>query len=377
MNARGIGSSLVVVAFGWGLVGCAQGGPFSNAAREAGAREEQQEQPAAEPPTPPPAQPARRSLRVSGWLPHWTQPEGDAVIDAQAGYGLDEVNPFGIGLQPDGSLIKEGGIERQRRIDAVHARGGEVIPTIFDVHDKQATKSVLASATRRATAIREILAVLDGRDYDGIDMDLEHAGTAERGALTAFLTELGREVQARGKVFSLTLPGKSQDLPSWGGYDYAALGKVADRVKLMCYGFSGSWSDPGPIAPVSWLRKVLAYAVSVIPREKIYLGLPLYGFAWSDDGSVKAKTLSAAEARDLLKLSPGGLHYVPSLGEAWFSYPDAEDGVGRTVFFSEERSIAAKAAVAREFGVAGISLWALGFGDDAIWQGLRSAIAPR
>jgi len=312
---------------------------------------------------------------VSGWLPYWTYAAADPIVDANTGNGLDEVNTFGMGLQPDGSLLKRRGVEDQSRIDRIRARGGEVIPTIYDVHDRTALEQVVASPALRARAIQSMVALLDQNPaYDGIDIDFEHAKTAFKDAFSRFVAELGREVRARGKVFSVTIPGKRAGSRSWGGYDYAALGAAADRVKIMCYGYSGTWTAApgGPIAPTDWIEKVLDYATSVIPRAKLQIGIPFYGYDWPSDGS-RIRSVTYRRAQTLLQSHPQArVTFVTSRGEAKFTYTEA--GVLHTVWFSEERSIAAKASLAKRYGVRGISIWALGYGDRPLWDALRRTL---
>lgn len=317
--------------------------------------------------------PAASTVIVSGWLPHWTRTQGDVTIDAYAGIALDEVNLFGIGLDPDGTLAKVRGIEDPARVALIHAKGGEVIPTIYDVHDDTALAAVLASPTARARAIQAMLDLLDGGDYDGIDLDFEHAKSSNRDEFSRFVAELGRQVQARGKVFSVTVPGKRLGSRSWAGYDYAALGAAADRFKIMTYGYSGTWSayPGGPIAPTDWIEKVLDYAVTVVDRDKIQIGIPFYGYDWADDGS-RARSVTSIRARTLIASTGATPRFDTSRGESTFTYTTG--GVGHTVWFQGPQSIAEKASLVDRYKVRGLSIWALGYGDSPEWDAIRSTI---
>ncbi|MGE0707931.1 MAG: glycosyl hydrolase family 18 protein [Planctomycetota bacterium] len=317
--------------------------------------------------------PAGPRYVVSGWLPAWARTHGDAMIDANTGIALDEVNLFGWGLKPDGTLIRATGMDDPARVALVRSRGGEVIPTIYDVNDANALEAVLASASARAQGIRSMLNLLDQGGYDGIDLDFEHAKASNRDAFSAWVAELGREVKARGKVFSVTIPGKRADLPSWAGYDYAALGAAADRIKIMTYGYSGTWTNypGGPVAPTDWIEKVLDYAVTVIPPGKIQVGIPFYGYDWADDGST-ARSVTYLRSQTLLTQTGAVVSYQPTRGEAKFTYTSG--GVNHTVWFSEERSIAAKAALVKRYGLLGLSVWALGYGDPPVWDAIRQTL---
>jgi spore germination protein len=331
--------------------------------------------PAAQPaPQPvPPATPAGPRYVVAGWLPRWTRTKADTLIDANTGIVLDEVNLFAFGLKPDGTLVKASGMEDPARIALIRSRGGEVIPTIYDVNDKDALGAILASSTARARCIRSMVDMLDQGGYDGIDIDFEHAKSSNRDLFSAFVADLGKAVQSRGKVFSVTIPGKRRDLPSWGGYDYAALGAAADRVKIMTYGYSGTWTDypGGPIAPTDWIVKVLDYAITQMPADKIQLGIPFYGYDWSDDGQ-RAKSVTFSRSGTLLASTGAVVTYEPSRGESHFEY--TTNGVKHSVWFSDEQSVAAKAALVKRYGLKGLAIWALGYGEQPVWDALRTTL---
>lgn len=326
-------------------------------------------------PAPTPAPAPGPTYIVSGWEPYWTYTAGDAAISANTSNGLDEVNTFGIGIAPDGHLVKRSGVEDPTRIALIRSRAGEVIPTIYDVDDGTALESVLANPAYTARCITDMVALLDAGGYDGLDIDFEHAKSSNRAAFSQFVTDLGAQVHARGKVFSVTVPGKRQDTPSWAGYDYAALGAAADRFKIMTYGYSGPWSSaPGPIAPTDWIRRVLDYAVTVVPASKIQIGIPFYGYDWPANGGT-VRSVTYPRAQTLLARSPGGVVYEPTRGEAHFTYTD-DSGVSHTVWFSEARSVAAKAALVKQYGLRGLSIWALGYGDVSLWDAIRAELKP-
>lgn len=374
------------LALAGGVLGCSNSSstkaPFASAATTAGATSGSATStttataapsPAPSPAASPAPAPSGPRYRISGWLPRWATSHGDAMIDANTGIVLDEVNLFACGLKPDGTLIRASGMDDPARIALIRSRGGEVIPTIYDVNDRDALGAVLGDPAARAQAIRSMLDLLDSGDYDGIDIDFEHAKTATRDAFSDFVADLGREVRGRNKVFSVTIPGKRKDLPSWAGYDYAKLGAAADRIKIMTYGYSGTWTayPGGPIAPTDWIEKVLDYATTVIPASKIQLGIPFYGYDWPDDGS-QIRSATFRRAQTLIAQHNATVTYEPSRGESHFTYVDA--GVTHEVWFSDARSVEAKAELVKRYGLHGLSIWALGYGDPPVWDALRRVL---
>lgn len=365
---------LGVLTLAAALSGCggSSGGGGGSASTAAAATSASTTSPTTGTPAPAPA-PVGPTFRVSGWLPYWAYATGDQTLAANVGDGLDEVNLFGYKLNADGTISPYSGVESATRHALIRQQGGELIPTLMDVHDTSVLDAVLPSAAARQRTIDGVLAVLDRFGYDGIDVDFEHAKTATRDAFSRFMEDMSTAVRARGKVFSLTLPGKRQDTPSWAGYDYVRLAPTADRVKLMCYGYSGPWSaQPGPICPTTWIARVMDYAVTTMPASKIQIGIPFYGYDWpSNGGTVRSVTWNTAQP--LLARSTAGMRFDATLGETTFDYTD-DQGVRHTVWFQDPRAIAAKAEMARQYGAAGISVWAIGNESPAFWDEIRKVL---
>lgn len=331
--------------------------------------------PAPSPSTPPAPTPPAPAFRVSGWLPTWTGATGRQAIIINSGGALDEANPFWYGLRPDGSLKVASQARDQAFIAAVKDAGGELIPTIHDVEDGSATDAVMASATLRQVFVQALLSEVDTYGYDGIDVDLEHIKSSSRDAFHLFMQDLSAGLKARGKILTAAIPGKRAGSGSWAGYDYAAVGALVDRFKIMTYGYSGPWTrNPGPIAPIHWIEDVLDFAVTQMDPAKIYIGLPFYGYDWPADGSrIRSVTWPSVQSR--IAQSNSGPAFDAVLGETRLEYTDA-NGVAHTVFYQDERGIAAKASLAERYGVGGISIWAVGYGDPAFWTALDAAKNP-
>ena len=115
-------------------------------------------------------------------------------------------------------------------------------------------------------------------------------------------------------------------------------------------------------------------AVTVIDPAKIQVGIPFYGTDWPNNADpIKSRSFRAC--RDLIAQHNATVVYEPTRGEAHFSYTDA-NGVGHTVWYSDDRSVAAKAALVKQYGVHGLSVWALGYGDTELWNAIRAELKP-
>jgi spore germination protein YaaH len=109
-------------------------------------------------------------------------------------------------------------------------------------------------------------------------------------------------------------------------YDQAAIGAVADRVRLMVYDWSVG--SPGPISPMSWLNQVIAYSDPIVPNGKLQLGVPAYGRNWGrqaiasetcPDGSLRTSSIELQNMQALID-AHGATPTRDVSGEMTFSY---------------------------------------------------------
>ncbi|MCM1466522.1 MAG: LysM peptidoglycan-binding domain-containing protein [Alistipes sp.] len=98
--------------------------------------------------------------------------------------------------------------------------------------------SVVNSTEYTDRLIGELLYILDGKGYGGVDVDFEYIKQEDRDLFTAFVLELHNRLSAEGYTVSVDLAPKTYaDQPGllYAGKDYAALGAAADWVLLMTY----------------------------------------------------------------------------------------------------------------------------------------------
>jgi spore germination protein YaaH len=136
----------------------------------------------------------------------------------------------------------------------------------------------------------EITRILDLYPWcAGLDVDLERGGGVENKVKAAALFfRISNIVHTRvtNNLLHVALPPMTGVDTSIGGEtwcDYASMNAVADAVSIMSYGYAWAGSAPGPMSPISWVNDVFDYAVQVIAPEKIFLGIPAYGFRWQID----------------------------------------------------------------------------------------------
>jgi len=135
--------------------------------------------------------------------------------------------------------------------------------------------------------LSEILRIMNKYPWcAGVDIDLERGGGYEnRDAANALFVDIYQTVKNYNpaKLVNICLPGMTGVQGSVGGENwcvYADLNACCDTAAIMSYGMAWAGSAPGPVSPRSWLEGIYNYAVQVMDPDKIFMGLPAYGWNW-------------------------------------------------------------------------------------------------
>lgn len=178
--------------------------------------------------------------------------------------------------------------------------------------------SLLTNEAAMSRAIRDITE--EAYLFKGVNLDFEGLGwrdkgeqlTAVRSGYTRFVRLLSEQLKKNDCSLTLTLHAPNS---AYKGYDYQALGRLADRIIIMAYDYG---STPEPLDLVV---QAVETASNVVPPEKLVLGI-----------STPSET---------------------------------------------NESIVTKVGIARRYNLDGIALWRLGLVSNDMWSGLRRTVESR
>lgn len=221
----------------------------------------------------------------------------------------------------------------------------------------------LASPSAEARAIENMLTLVEVNGYDGVNLDFEGIAPGDRTRFTNFVRALAQVFHAHGYYVTLSVPAETANEPhnGWtGAFDYRALGRYADLLMLMAYDQHNLSSSAGPVAASAWVNQVLSYAARVVPRQKIILGVPGYGYEWAPAGG---QALSYQQATQLAR------QYGRAAASGHFTY--IQGGQVHSVWFENTATFLKKVHLVVGYGIRGIALWRLGIEDPKIWNFLQ------
>jgi spore germination protein YaaH len=193
--------------------------------------------------------------------------------------------------------------------------------------------------------------------FEGVQIDFESVHCDDKNLFFDFLRDLRGKIG--GKMLSVAVPARTRQVKD--AFDYEVLRDIADRLIIMAYDEHWKGSNPGPVASIEWCGKVASYTKSVIPREKLVMGVPLYGRSWQNQNFSKEVNYS-----DVKKLGS-------SKKKAAVSNPNVtyERKVKVTVFYETAESIMKKVRMYRGSGIESIAFWRMGQGPEEVWPQLR------
>ncbi len=235
-------------------------------------------------------------------------------------------------------------------------------------------REAMSGATGDAT-VESIVDFAVSEGFLGVNVDFENMYPEDRQLYTAFIAALSRAAHARGLSLSNAMAPKWADWPtlSWvGAFDYAGLAPHLDFTMLMTYEWGWSGGPPMAVAPVNLVRRVLEYAVRLIPPGKILMGMPLYGYDWTvpAPAGTLANTVTPPQAVELAARYGVNISFDDVAQAPWFRHVD-QSGAQHEVWFEDVRSAVAAYALIETFGLRGASYWNLAFNYPQNWLALE------
>ena len=223
------------------------------------------------------------------------------------------------------------------------------------------TEKMLENPQAQERLIENIRTVMQQKGYEGINVDIENVLKKDAEPLAAFVEKLTGVMHEMGWVVSVDVaPKVRSDQPGfiYEGIDYELLGKAVDFIFLMTYEWGHSASPPMAVAPIHMVRRVVDYAITEIPREKLLLGIPNYGYDWTLPfvvGGMRARSIGNVEAVQMAAYYHAEIRFDELAQSPYFYYK--RDGAAHQVWFEDVRSINEKYLMVQEYGLAGFGYW--------------------
>jgi spore germination protein YaaH len=285
---------------------------------------------------------------------------------------IGTIAPFWATLNRDASVSDRGGNDHA---SVVNFTKNNSITNLLLINNEKSDgtakpiHTVLSNEVLRKKAIDNMEAYIKKYHMDGINIDFEEVSASDRNNLTAFMKELSARLKPQGYLVTIDVFAKHNETAEISGaYDYAKLAQYADKIMLMTYDYHGGWSGPGAVADIDSVERDLKYALTMIPKHKLYLGIAGYGYDWSSKG---VESLEYGAMQNLLTRFGSKVEWDETSKSPHFKYT-GPDGVSHQVWFENSHSLRFKLDLVNKYDIAGIALWKLGGEDQEYWPLIKN-----
>lgn len=272
---------------------------------------------------------------------------------------------FSYQVKADGSLAQ---IDDERTVNAARQKNTAPMMSITNIKpgggfSSELASEVLTNETAWNNLLNNAVQTMNSKKYFGLNIDFEYVLQKDKEAYNDFVKAASDRVHESGFILSTSLApktGAAQRGLLYEAHDYPVHGRYTDFVILMTYEWGYTYGPARAVAPLNLVEQVIRYAVSVIPNQKIFMGIPNYGYDWTLPfvQGTAAKPLTNPGAVSLAARVGARIYFDSAAQSPYFSYYDVS-GRRHEVWFEDARSINAKLRLADRYGLGGVSYWTI------------------
>lgn len=336
---------------------------------------------------------------VYGFLPYWN------LDEVQLQSELTTLAYFGLTMGGDGRIIThaDGGLEPGYRelqsedfleLSVLMEEHGKRVELVLTQFDNDTIVSLLTNPQATTNLLQSLDSILLAYPVHGINIDLEYTGLATnqlRTKLVELVTTIKQHLDQTYQGIELSIDIYASAASQRQIWDVAQLQSQVDYMVVMAYDFHRRSSpQAGPVAPLfggkeywdSDINQHLADLTKIVPKHKLLLGVPFYGYEWQttsreaqahtfpETGSTASfkRVKTILEQKEKLQVEQNWSEQALS---PYLSY--VKDGEIYVIYYENSRSLSYKLDYVNQLDLGGIAIWALGYEDTAreLWDTIQ------
>lgn len=250
-------------------------------------------------------------------------------------------------------------------VEYLHDQGIQVWALIDNFSSNVQTEILLSKTSTRKKLIASLMQEVETYGLDGLNLDFESLKESAGPHYIQFIRELSVSCRQKQIVLSVDnhVPASYNAF-----YNRKEQGIVADYVIIMGYDEHYSGGEAGPIASYSYVKNGIEDTLKEVPKEKVINAIPFYTRVWKEnkDGEVSSDALGISDAKAWVKSNRVPMQWQEDTGLYYGQIPGEDER--KEIWLEEEKSIGLKMNLIRDYGLAGVACWKLGFEPASIWE---------
>lgn len=330
----------------------------------------------------------KNNFYVLGFLPHWNLEKWQ--INTKV---FDEVVYFAYDIDNQGN-IKENHIsekietEKFKKIKKEILDQNKTLSFSVRLFEDKDIDILVQDAKSHQNLVENIEEKLIDGDFNGVNIDFEYANNPTailNNDFVKMLEAIKKDTKAKVSLdfYSNTIIHGDADI-------LEKIAETVDHIVIMAYDFHRPGSThTGPVAPLRTkdndknIINALKIATQKLPREKLIMAFPLYGYEWyTADEAFASQTLNMPTAlasygrmKDFVKQNKDHKLFWDRVGQSpWLVYE--QGNYIKQIYFENLSSIKLKLDLVKQSSIAGVGFWSLGYegNNNDIWEEVASKL---
>ena len=298
----------------------------------------------------------------------------------ERGNNFNEVSPSYFDITKEGNLKVN--YINQNFVKEMQSQNIKVVPFFSNHWDRESGRKALENYEKTASTLAK--AVKDN-GLDGVNIDVENLTELDRENYINLVKVLRAKMPSdKLLVVSVAANPYGIDYGWQGSYDYKEMAKYADYLMIMAYDEHYEGGENGPVASIDFVEKSIKYALTRVEKEKIVLGIPLYGRYWNESTNAGGYGVSLTKIENILKKYVSEIVYdkasesvkatvtIKSTDEA-LNLNGKSLNTGKYIFWYENKeSIDAKLDMIEKYNIKGVGMWKVGLETSSVWDTIEN-----
>ncbi len=260
-------------------------------------------------------------------------------------------------------LAKDYGVAPMMLISTLNDKG---------VADPIVSSNVLNNIELQDRLFETVINKLKEKGYSGLNIYSQFLTEENRPFVERYITRFFKLLHEEGFRLILTispitnLESATVELEK---VDYTILGQNVDGILFLDYKWVFSYGPPASVTPVNIIKKLLDFAVTIVPLDKLFLGFSVMGYDWPlpyIPGDSRATVITTEESIEIASYKGIPIKYNEVSQAPYFFYTQEKEDL-HIVWFKDARSINAIMGLVNDYKLEGTSIWNIMYFFSQMW----------